>query len=124
MDLAIKSSRFRAGLLIVPGVLALVIVAWGAAFSLERGLAWKCPSIALLGLPCPSCGSTRAFAALARFELLDAIQFNPLLVTGLCLLLVAPLLKWRWEHWDNRAWFIFGAAVGLNWLYLLLFLPR
>lgn len=32
---------------------------------------------ALSGLPCPSCGSTRAFAALARGRIADGFALNP-----------------------------------------------
>ena len=36
--------------------------------------AWK----ALLGIPCPTCGTTRALACLAHFDLAGAFAMNPL----------------------------------------------
>jgi hypothetical protein len=96
----------------------------GARVWLQSGLAWSCPTLTLFGVPCPSCGSTRAFAALVEFDLLRALSFNPLVVAGLVFLLIAPLFKLRFEKRANLSWIMSATAVGLNWLYLLLFLPR
>ena len=37
-----------------------------------------CPVKALSGIPCPACGSGRAALALARFDVLAALAWNPL----------------------------------------------
>jgi len=47
-----------------------------------------CPFRALLGVPCLTCGSTRALVALARFDLGAAFGWNPL-VAGAGILFVA-----------------------------------
>jgi hypothetical protein len=106
------------------GFMAVVVLALGAKFCLEWGMAWRCPMLAMLGVPCPSCGSTRAFAALAGWDFAGAVRFNPLIMLGLLGLPVLLAVK-RWPEWVLRnGWAIFGTLVGLNWVYLLLFLPR
>ena len=49
-----------------------------------------CPFRALTGYPCPGCGMTRAFSAIAHGEPLTAVLYNPLSP----LLFVAGLLVW------------------------------
>jgi len=49
-----------------------------------------CPFRALTGYPCPGCGMTRAFSALAHGEPLRAVLYNPLSPV----LFVAGLLVW------------------------------
>jgi Protein of unknown function (DUF2752) len=49
-----------------------------------------CPFRALTGYPCPGCGMTRAFSALAHGEPLRAILYNPLSP----ILFVAAILVW------------------------------
>jgi hypothetical protein len=118
-------NRFRKTAVLMPlAIVGAAIVANIARFCLETGLTWRCPSMALFGIPCPGCGSTRALAALSHFHFVDALRFNPLIVTTLALVLLAPLLKISWENFERRGWRLFGVAVGLNWLYLLFFLPR
>ncbi len=60
-----------------------------------------CPFRALTGLPCLSCGTTRAALCLAQGKLAAAFQFNPLAAAALLAFLaggvVAPfwgLLRW------------------------------
>ncbi len=110
----------------VAGVLLLGLV---ARFLLESELTWRCPSIVLFNLPCPSCGTTRALAALAQLQLLEALRLNPLLVLGfaaaLATSLAASILKIPWRKLNGRCgWMLLGGAVFLNWIYLLFFLPR
>src|SRR5688572_19052319 len=71
----------------------IIVSALGARVWLQSGLSWTCPSITLFGLPCPSCGSTRALAALVELDFLRALTFNPLVVFGLGFLLIAPLFR-------------------------------
>ena len=51
-----------------------------------------CPSHGLLGLPCPGCGLTRAFCALARFDVTDAIRWNALCIPLFVLFLLTPIV--------------------------------
>ena len=105
-------------------IFGALITAIMARFCLQHGLAWTCPLIALLNVPCPSCGTTRAFASLANLDLLAAIKFNPLIVLALFALPFSGLLKRVPSGLRQYGWWIFGTVVALNWLYLFLFLPR
>lgn len=49
-----------------------------------------CPFHAITGLPCPTCGSTRAFFALLDGQPLEALRLNPLF--GLSFVLAVPYL--------------------------------
>ena len=95
----------------------------------------------VFGIPCPSCGVTRAGLALANGKLLAALAFNPLFVIGIGILFgwsaCRVLEKWRGEafgFWKKAAakfgslefnarqrwlrWAMIG-AIFLNWLYLI-----
>ncbi len=87
---------------LAPGELDHELV-WGAvglAAAVLAGLAfWAravppvvCPLSAWAGLPCPTCGSTRAFFALAAGDAWSALRLNPL--TTLALLLAPPSLAY------------------------------
>lgn len=59
-----------------------------------------CPFRALTGYPCPGCGMTRAFSAIAHGELWRAVRYNPLSP----LLFLALIAVW-----------VGAAATILNW---------
>lgn len=114
-------------------LVGLVAMAWLAR---RLGLPLPgCPLRELTGVPCPFCGSTRAFAALAELNFLGAFRLNPLVSFAA---LVAGAV-WGGEllrsggspvrlsastntraHWK---WLLAGALL-LNWIYLALHLPR
>ncbi len=48
---------------LIPFVAGAASSAWPPAGRAAR--AWACPVLAVIGQPCPACGSTRAFVALA-----------------------------------------------------------
>jgi hypothetical protein len=129
-------------------------VTWRPATSEERQLAWlwgvaflatvllrplwsmlgpllpACPLRTLTGIPCPTCGSTRAAFALQRADLVAALHFNPLATAaGLAfalggvlaplwatLKLPAPDLPARWPLPLRLA---VVAIIAVNWLWLL-----
>src|SRR3954467_15497590 len=104
-------------MLIFSVLASAVVTCWAADFCLRHSLAWRCPAQVLLGIPCPSCGSTRALAALSRFELLNALGFNPLITVALPL---AAALGWfyRSRPVPARLWMVLVGFVILNWFYL------
>jgi Protein of unknown function (DUF2752) len=118
-----ESSRWRAAWVAV-AVVGAVLLAAGAKVCLEYGWAWRCPAMVLFEVPCPSCGSTRAFAALAGLDLLGALRFNPMIVMGVVALPFVGFLKRVVKSWEKYGWGIFAGVVILNWVYLVLFLPR
>ncbi|MGH7491808.1 MAG: DUF2752 domain-containing protein [bacterium] len=86
----------------------------------------------LAGLPCPTCGATRATLALARGDWLTALHWHPLavlvfvaVIAGGALMILFALFNKRLHSRDVDAilskarWWIAG-AIAANWLYLLL----
>jgi hypothetical protein len=114
-------------------LLGLVVLA-GLAIHFELPVP-ACPLRTHTGVPCPFCGSTRAFAALARLDWATAVQFNPLVSVAACVagalwlraavrgkppchLLRIQLARsslWKW---------LLALALALNWLYLWHHLPH
>jgi hypothetical protein len=104
--------------------LALVGLCLAAKLALQTGLSWGCPVRMLFHIPCPSCGSTRGFAALSELRFLDALRFNPLLVCAIPIGILGFLLRGFLKPCARFGWWLFAAAVAANWIYLSLFLPR
>lgn len=121
------------------GLLVLIGLALAAGF----GLAWTvspdsrgygthqqfglppCSLYVLFGIPCPSCGSTTAFAHYVRGEWLAAARSNmaAFLLALLCTLLIpwSGYSAWRGRLWriSDPAWSIALALVGLATTSLL-----
>jgi hypothetical protein len=89
-----------------------------------------CPIKALIGLPCLTCGTTRAGLALSRLDLVGAISINPLaalawlilvgggLVAGLLALLDIPVREPEWRlSLPMRCLLVM--AFLTNWAYLV-----
>lgn len=98
------------------------------------------------GVPCPSCGATRAGLALAQGDLLVALSNNPLVVIGLSILfgwsVYRVFERWSGKIFSNRLsqkvtkilgayfestkferrqrlrWLVIG-TMAMNWLYLI-----
>lgn len=88
---------------------------------------WK----GLTGLPCVGCGGTRAVDLFLRGDFLGALAMNPVALGGVlfaaaltlyaCGVLVLRLNPLRPAFVRGRAWrFVAVAALGANWVYLLL----
>lgn len=118
----------RARLFIGPLLLGLGALAlrWlpDSVFALVR-----CPIKAFTGLPCLTCGGTRALRALAHLDLVTAFTMNPLLTT-LALGPVPYVLVSAWRRqtggrplrWPPTIVLVVSAGLLalLNWTYLLL----
>ncbi len=123
----------RSGTPILFGALAVAAVA-GSAILDALGLTFgECPFAAIIGLPCPTCFTTRAFLALGRGDVAGAFAVQPLAVSTVILLVLwgiasaAPALRTVSDR--ARALVRQGrrillvalpALVALNWLYLVL----
>jgi len=106
----------------------------GAVAWLSLNLPWpQCNWRAILGIPCATCGSTRALLALAHGQFFEAWRWNPLATVALCAVAVfdvyalvvlstrAKRLRVTFRNAAQlRALLALLAAAGLlNWLYLL-----
>ncbi len=108
-------------------VLALCALSpFGPAFASQL---WHCPFKTLTGFPCPSCGTTRAALALARFDFWGALVSYPLPTIAWLLFLLGGLGA-GWLAWQNRplpqlpplsGWTKFAiiAAILANWAYAI-----
>ena|SRR3712207_2653688 len=107
---------------------ALVMLLW-----LGLALPWpRCAFHALVGLPCLTCGSTRAALAMAHGDLAQAWHHNPLASIALAAVALfdlyalvvvvtrAPRLRVAFSRGMRRAAVaLLGSAALLNWIYLI-----
>ncbi|MEN9206789.1 MAG: DUF2752 domain-containing protein [Gloeomargarita sp. GMQP_bins_120] len=112
-----------------------------AAFFYNRG--WQipglvCPLYHVTGIPCPSCGLTRSFMALARGDILQAVRFHafgPLLFGAFFLLgghlllelalnraMVLPYRQWLARR--PVQWGLLGLFLGYYLLRLAIWYQR
>ncbi|NNE09040.1 MAG: DUF2752 domain-containing protein [Gemmatimonadetes bacterium] len=95
------------------------------------GLLGSCAFQARLAMPCPTCHTTRAFAALAHADVPGAFAIQPLFTAGALLLIVwgiADLVQWRAGRESPLANLIarhrrimailIPCAITANWVYL------
>jgi hypothetical protein len=90
--------RRLAAPLVALGITGLAVAAVASA-DLDGSGPSFCPWRTLTGLDCPFCGSTRAAGALARGEVVPALDHNALFV-----LVILPLAVVAWVLWVRRAW--------------------
>ena len=88
------------------GVLAFVALLFFAPF----GLKWPCPLKTLTGIPCPTCGMTRAARLVFHGDLAGATHMHPLWFVVLPLVLVAGAVEMA-GYLQTGAW---GAAAKIR----------
>jgi len=120
--------------------LPLALIAGGvllaaALLPLDRIPYTICTFLRLTGYPCPSCGLTRGFVAMAHGQWLAVLHACPLAallyvatalvfaVNTAALLCGVRLTIGRWLKWSARARVVFlcffGVLILLNWIYRL-----
>jgi hypothetical protein len=116
---------------IIYGMIALLAL-FAARLLPVLKMAPACTFRALTGLPCPTCGATRAVVHLAEGHLLSALAMNPLafsvfvlallalLYGGITLLFGLPRVTFTLEEHEKRRFRIFCIIVLLaDWSYLM-----
>lgn len=80
----------------------------------------------LFGVRCPGCGLTRSVLLAVRGDFQQSIQFHPLGIIMLGLLLVWPLAEWRAERLAvaRAAQLRLMVLLGLALAFLLIWLLR
>lgn len=96
-------------------------------------LGTSCFFASILGIPCPGCGSSRAFLLLLQGQFGQAIRMHPLILVSLAILIAVPsYFIWAWqarkkdEDWQpplspRAARILLFSLAGL---YLLVYLVR
>ncbi len=84
----------------------------------------KCPFYFLTGLKCPGCGSQRAMHELLHFDVIEAVQYNAVLVAAipfLTLLVLSMAMRGRFPRFHSMLnsapviWAVLGIVV-LWWI--------
>ena len=109
-------------------VAAVVAACIGAAHAFGVVL---CPMKRFLGVPCPTCGATRAAALLLRGDVVGAFALQPMVATACVVVVPAALLaiavfgRRRVVAWAGalfrRAmfWLVFALLAVANWVYVI-----
>jgi hypothetical protein len=74
-------------------LLTLALLAFGAAAALVGAV--RCPIALVLGIPCPSCGTTRAARSMLELDIAGAFRVHPVApIVLVCLALLAARSVW------------------------------
>lgn len=116
----------------VPQILIILgVIALSLALTTEGKLIWSgqplmppCPSKAVLGIPCPSCGLTTCFILMSRGQLRQAFSahyFGPFLYAGMIgylLLQITFLVRGKRLNLNVPWWTPYAAMITTIILYL------
>ena len=119
----------------VPAWALGIVVIWLAAVALYTALARSvdhAPSLCVFrtftGLPCPTCGTTRATLAFARGDILAGVLYNPFVVTALAIGSTFCVVPWVFGRRIEIAisprskrfgWTLVAVLFLTNWAYLI-----
>jgi hypothetical protein len=78
-----------------------------------------CPSLVLLGLPCPCCGLTRAGIRLMRGDISGSLRMNPMIAAFPIYVFVSTLCFYKPKLKSLRDWFIIISIVAALIVYIL-----
>ena len=113
--------RWQKALVIIAPFAAAAVCGAAAYLILRYVTLWPCPSLTLLHIYCPGCGSTRAVAALLHGDLLLALRQNSVIPVML-LMAVLYYLEFALKVWGVRFRFpvihnkVFITALFVCWL--------
>ena len=112
-----------------------IVVIWLAVVAFYTALARSvehAPSLCvfrtLTGLPCPTCGTTRATFAFARGDVLAGVLYNPFVVTALAIGLTLCAVQWGFgkrieitlsPRIKRFGWGLVAVGFLTNWAYLI-----
>jgi hypothetical protein len=93
LSISLRRRRYLAHTLLA----AAVVVCAGLIIWPPEGIAFypQCPIHEYLGIFCPGCGATRAFAAVLHGHFMDALRLNAFFVALLPLMLAGALESYR-----------------------------
>ena len=94
-----RLDRQVADLWAVAAVGAVALIPFSRPFLLALP---RCPLRSLAGLPCPTCGATRAAEAMLGGHVLDAVLYNPLVTLAALAFLVVGLAAPAWVRSGGR----------------------
>ena len=113
--------RWQKALVIIAPFAAAAVCGAAAYLILRYVTLWPCPSLTLLHIYCPGCGSTRAVAALLHGDLLLALRQDSVIPVML-LMAVLYYLEFALKVWGVRFRFpvihnkVFITALFVCWL--------
>lgn len=115
----------------------IALATWGAlvlwlalSASREGSVLGLCLFKRFTGVPCPTCGGTRAVLQAGEGDVLGAWLFNPLLFSGLVVLTVVLALRFvvgrtvslgLTSQQQRVSWLVLTALLLLNWAYVIRF---
>ena len=113
------------------GFVALALVAMSPWAPQLAGAAPGCPVKSISGLPCPTCGATRAAVALADFDPWTALGLNPLVAIVWIGLVLGGLAALAWvvngrplpglpRKLSPQQRLAAVAMLAINWVYLVI----
>ncbi len=135
-DEALRVSSHRVVLALLLGALGIAVVLgalemWRPSFSMED-LPVSCVFRRVTGVPCPGCGLTRSWVALARGAVSESLAFHRL---GWVVMLYVGLQAFRHALWllcgrcrrpvDRMGWWldrglvVLAAVLFINWAFVL-----